>query len=113
MTTPLPAGVAVLERGWLSSNNVLLHGLPGEGAVLVDSGHCLHAPQTLALVRQALAGAPLARIVNTHLHSDQCGGNGAECQLAHGAGVGRRCAVVPRDRAAVRALHGAVVAGAG
>jgi glyoxylase-like metal-dependent hydrolase (beta-lactamase superfamily II) len=86
MTTPLPAGVAVLERGWLSSNNVLLHGLPGEGAVLVDSGHCLHAPQTLALVRQALAGAPLARIVNTHLHSDHCGGN-ATLQRALGAAV--------------------------
>jgi glyoxylase-like metal-dependent hydrolase (beta-lactamase superfamily II) len=86
MTIPLPAGIAVLERGWLSSNNVLLHGSPGDGAVLVDSGHCLHAPQTLALVTQALAGAPLARIVNTHLHSDHCGGN-ATLQRALGAAV--------------------------
>jgi glyoxylase-like metal-dependent hydrolase (beta-lactamase superfamily II) len=71
-------GVTVLERGWLSSNNVLLHGAPGEGATLVDSGHCLHAAQTLALVRAALAAGgqqTLARIVNTHLHSDHCGGN--------------------------------------
>ncbi|SHM10926.1 MBL fold metallo-hydrolase [Rhizobacter sp. OV335] len=86
MTVPLPAGIAVLERGWLSSNNVLLHGSPGDGAVLVDSGHCLHAPQTLALVTQALAGASLARIVNTHLHSDHCGGN-ATLQRALGAAV--------------------------
>lgn len=68
-------GVTFLERGWLSSNNVLLHGAPGEGATLVDSGHCLHAAQTLALVRQALGGEKLVRIVNTHLHSDHCGGN--------------------------------------
>lgn len=68
-------GIAFIERGWLSSNNVLLHGAPGEGATLVDTGHCLHAAQTLALVRDALGGEPLARIVNTHLHSDHCGGN--------------------------------------
>ena len=68
-------GVTFIERGWLSSNNVLLHGVPGEGATLVDTGHCRHAPQTLALVRQALGAEPLARIVNTHLHSDHCGGN--------------------------------------
>ena len=70
------AGLVVLERGWLSSNNVLIHAAPGEaGAVLVDTGHVTHAHQTLSLVRHALAGLPLARIVNTHLHSDHCGGN--------------------------------------
>lgn len=68
-------GISFVERGWLSSNNVLLHGAPGEGATLVDTGHCTHAAQTLALVRQALGDEPLARIVNTHLHSDHCGGN--------------------------------------
>ena len=32
------AGLTVLQRGWLSSNNVLIHGAPGEaGAVLVDA----------------------------------------------------------------------------
>jgi glyoxylase-like metal-dependent hydrolase (beta-lactamase superfamily II) len=77
MPNPDPAldGLSVLERGWLSSNNVLLHGEPGEGATLVDSGHCAHAEQTLALVRHALAGESLSRLVNTHLHSDHCGGN--------------------------------------
>jgi glyoxylase-like metal-dependent hydrolase (beta-lactamase superfamily II) len=71
------AGLSVLQRGWLSSNNVLLHGEPGEGATLVDSGHCAHAAHTLALVRHALGGEPLAQLVNTHLHSDHCGGNAA------------------------------------
>ncbi len=71
------AGLTVLDRGWLSSNNVLLHGALGEGAVLVDSSHCTHAEQTVQLVRHALGRAPLARVVNTHLHSDHCGGNAA------------------------------------
>ena len=70
-------GLVFLQRGWLSSNNVLLRGAAGEGATLVDSGHCAHAAQTVALVREALAGEPLARLVNTHLHSDHCGGNAA------------------------------------
>lgn len=82
---PALQGLTVLQRGWLSSNNVLLHG-QGAGAVLVDSSHLLHAPQTLALVRQALAGEALAGIVNTHLHSDHCGGN-ATLQAALGGRI--------------------------
>jgi glyoxylase-like metal-dependent hydrolase (beta-lactamase superfamily II) len=75
---PALSGLTVLERGWLSSNNIIIHAAPGEpGAVLVDSGHAVHAEQTIALVRHALRGEPLARIVNTHLHSDHCGGNAA------------------------------------
>ena len=73
-------GLTVFERGWLSSNNVLLHGSTGEGAVLVDSSHTLHAAQTVALLQQALAGQadqPLVTLLNTHLHSDHCGGNAA------------------------------------
>jgi glyoxylase-like metal-dependent hydrolase (beta-lactamase superfamily II) len=82
MSTPAPYaalnGLTVLERGWLSSNNVLIHRAPDEaGAVLVDTGHVVHAQQTVALVRHALHGEPLRRIVNTHLHSDHCGGNAA------------------------------------
>lgn len=65
----------VLQRGWLSANNILLHGQPDEGAVLVDSGHSVHAAQTEALVRHALHGQGLRLVVNTHLHSDHCGGN--------------------------------------
>ena len=89
-------GLTVLERGWLSSNNVLIP--DATGATLVDSGHCVHAPQTVALVRQALQGAPLARVLNTHLHSDHCGGNAA-LQRAFGAAVG----IPPGQAAAVAA----------
>ncbi|WP_093384997.1 MBL fold metallo-hydrolase [Variovorax sp. OV329] len=71
----LPADVQVLERGWLSSNNVLLIG--SEQAALVDSGYCTHSAQTLALVGQALGHRSLDLLVNTHLHSDHCGGNAA------------------------------------
>lgn len=76
----LPPGISVFERGWLSSNNVLLRDADADAgeAVLVDSGHVLHAGQTTALVRRALGpGGTLHRIVNTHLHSDHCGGNAA------------------------------------
>ena len=80
-------GLTVLERGWLSSNNILIHPAHGEvGALLVDTSHVNHAAQTLALVQHALAGQPLAGIVNTHLHSDHCGGN-ATLQRALGAPV--------------------------
>jgi glyoxylase-like metal-dependent hydrolase (beta-lactamase superfamily II) len=78
MRASLLPGVAVFERGWLSSNNVLLHGADGEHAALVDTGYVAHAAQTLALVRHGLRpGQTLSRIVNTHLHSDHCGGNAA------------------------------------
>ncbi len=63
----------VLERGWLSSNNILFTG--PSGTALIDSGYLLHAPQTLALVRHGLQEQPLERVINTHLHSDHCGGN--------------------------------------
>ena len=71
----LPAGVTVFERGWLSANNILFTG--PESAALVDSGYCTHADQTVALVRRALGDRPLDFLVNTHLHSDHCGGNAA------------------------------------
>lgn len=70
--------LSVIERGWLSSNNILIGDGEG-GAVLVDTGYSTHAPQTLALVQSALRGRALSKIFNTHLHSDHCGGN-AELQ---------------------------------
>jgi glyoxylase-like metal-dependent hydrolase (beta-lactamase superfamily II) len=75
MSLRLPPSMHVFERGWLSSNNVLFIG--SAGTALVDSGYVTHAPQTLALVAHALAGRPLDRLLNTHLHSDHCGGNAA------------------------------------
>ncbi len=71
----LPATLLVLERGWLSANNVVF--FDGEEATVVDSGYVTHADQTVALVRHALAGRRLARVVNTHSHSDHIGGNAA------------------------------------
>jgi glyoxylase-like metal-dependent hydrolase (beta-lactamase superfamily II) len=90
-------GLTLLARGWLSSNNVVLHGAPGEGATVIDTGHSVHAAQTMALVAQALAGEPLTRIVNTHLHSDHCGGNAA-LQAAH---PGAALWIAPGQAAAV------------
>jgi len=71
----LPASVQVIERGWLSANNIVLHAQGG--ATLVDSGYGSHAAQTLALLEHALQGRALARLVNTHCHSDHMGGNAA------------------------------------
>jgi glyoxylase-like metal-dependent hydrolase (beta-lactamase superfamily II) len=81
----LPPSIRVFERGWLSSNNVLLFD-DDRSATLVDTGYVTHKAQTRELVRHALQGRTLARIVNTHLHSDHCGGN-AELQRAFGATI--------------------------
>ena len=77
----LPDSMHVLQRGWLSSNNILFTG-DGHSA-LVDSGYASHAPQTLELVAHLLRGRPLDLLVNTHTHSDHCGGN-AVLQQAYG-----------------------------
>ncbi|HTY98461.1 MAG TPA: MBL fold metallo-hydrolase, partial [Rhodocyclaceae bacterium] len=69
----LPPQIRVIERGWLSSNNILFH--EGEVATLVDSGYAGHAERTLELVGEALAGRRLARLINTQSHSDHIGGN--------------------------------------
>jgi glyoxylase-like metal-dependent hydrolase (beta-lactamase superfamily II) len=69
----LPSTMRVFERGWLSSNNILFLG--SDETALVDSGYKTHAPQTLALVKHALQERSLDRLINTHLHSDHCGGN--------------------------------------
>ncbi len=97
MSAPLLSGLSVFERGWLSSNNVLLHGGEGEHATLIDTGYVAHAEQTLALVRQALRPEQtLSCIVNTHLHSDHCGGNAALVRA-----FGARVVIPPGDADAV------------
>lgn len=73
------AGVTYFERGWLSSNNVLIRG-DGPSA-LVDSGYAAHASQTVDLVQSALDDQRLELLLNTHLHSDHCGGNAALQQV--------------------------------
>lgn len=81
MNTPvsLPQSIRVFERGWLSSNNVLL--IDEKRTALVDTGYATHAAQTVALVQRTLGERALDLIVNTHLHSDHCGGN-AQLQAA-------------------------------
>ena len=72
-----PPQLHVFVRDWLSSNNVVLKS--HDGGVVIDSGYTKHAPLTLALLasRQGLDDAPLAKLVNTHCHSDHMGGNAA------------------------------------
>ncbi len=71
----LPASMQVLERGWLSSNSIVFD--EGGAISVVDTGYVSHAPMLVQLIEQARRGRPLARIVNTHLHSDHVGGNAA------------------------------------
>jgi glyoxylase-like metal-dependent hydrolase (beta-lactamase superfamily II) len=73
----LPPQLHIFIRDWLSANNVLLKAR--DGNVLIDSGYGRHAPMTLALLEtaQGIGDAPLAKLVNTHCHSDHMGGNAA------------------------------------
>jgi len=89
---PLPASLLVLERGWLSANNII--GLDGPQAEMIDSGYVTHAEQTIALVRHALDGRRLLRLLNTHSHSDHIGCNAAVqsafgCRIRIPAGIAR------------------------
>ncbi len=74
MTPTLPPGLLVIERGWLSANLVLAQ---GQCPALIDSGYVSHAEQTLQLVAASLKGEAPELLLNTHLHSDHCGGNAA------------------------------------
>ena len=73
-TDALPRGIEVIERGWLSANLVVAK---GQCPALIDSGYVTHVPQTLQLVQTCLQGQAPALLLNTHLHSDHCGGNAA------------------------------------
>jgi len=74
----LPPGIDIFERGWLSANNIFLFGK--DDISLVDTGYCAHQQMTVDLVISALKQhglKTLNKVVNTHLHSDHCGGNAA------------------------------------
>ena len=68
-------GVTVLERGWLSSNNIVFRRRTGGPVTVVDTGYDSHAEQTLSLMERVSGGAGVDQVFNTHLHSDHCGGN--------------------------------------
>ncbi|OHC09943.1 MAG: MBL fold metallo-hydrolase [Polynucleobacter sp. GWA2_45_21] len=77
----LPPGIEIFERGWLSANNIFL--FCEDDVSLVDSGYCTHQQMTVDLVSYALKQhnlSSLNKLVNTHLHSDHCGGNAALSQ---------------------------------
>jgi glyoxylase-like metal-dependent hydrolase (beta-lactamase superfamily II) len=78
----LPASIHVLERGWLSANNIVF--VEGVTAV-VDTGYWIHQVQTIELVRAILGPQSLHLVLNTHLHSDHCGGNAALAQQYPGS----------------------------
>lgn len=69
----LPKGFHFFERGWLSSNSLLLQ--DDEEAVLFDTGYVTHSRQLLKLIKNRLGSQALDEVINTHLHSDHCGGN--------------------------------------
>lgn len=98
--TLLQIGAQVLVRGWLSANNLVFRDGAG-GASVVDTGYLSHAEQTVALVQQALRGAPLAHVVNTHLHSDHCGANASLARrwpgLRISVPIGYRSRLMPWD----------------
>ena len=73
----LPPQMHVFVRDWLSANHVVLRS--DAGCVVIDSGYDKHVPLMLALIasRMGLDGRPLAKLVNTHCHSDHVGGNAA------------------------------------
>ena len=72
----LPSDIHVVERGWLSANQIFHKGK--DVLDVVDSGFHTHVPQTISLVKHQLSiGESLkpGKLINTHLHSDHCGGN--------------------------------------
>ena len=75
MSIALPAGLHFFERGWLSSNAVFLD--DGHSSVLIDTGYHTHSSLLLDFLHLHLNDRSLSFLVNTHLHSDHCGGNKA------------------------------------
>lgn len=117
----LPANLLVLERGWLSSNNIIF--FEADQAALIDSGYVTHASQTVALLEHALDGRRLTRLLNTHSHSDHIGGNAAVaaafgCRVIVPAGIDATIAewneeallLSPLGQSATRFRHDATIA---
>jgi glyoxylase-like metal-dependent hydrolase (beta-lactamase superfamily II) len=81
----LPASIRFIERDWLSANHILF--FDQHQATVVDTGYKKHQALTLQLIdfhlqqyqqlnaNRLTRNVELVRIINTHLHSDHCGGN--------------------------------------
>jgi glyoxylase-like metal-dependent hydrolase (beta-lactamase superfamily II) len=67
-------GLTVVERGWLSANMVIAQ---GRQTAVIDTGYVSHQAQTVSLVQAAFGRNGPRLLLNTHLHSDHCGGNAA------------------------------------
>lgn len=72
----LPPNFHVIERGWLSANQIYIW---SESFLdVIDSGFCTHQAQTVELLNlqmKTLTDVSPRFLINTHLHSDHCGGN--------------------------------------
>jgi len=74
----LPKNIHVIERGWLSANQIYIH--DHASIDVIDSGFCFHSEQTIQLMQSFLdqhSSLKPRNLFNTHLHSDHCGGNRA------------------------------------
>ncbi|HWF07511.1 MAG TPA: MBL fold metallo-hydrolase [Bryobacteraceae bacterium] len=59
-----------------------------DGVLLVDTQYAPMAPKIMAAIR-TLSEAPIKYIINTHMHGDHTGGNGALVKLGAGGGMPR------------------------
>jgi glyoxylase-like metal-dependent hydrolase (beta-lactamase superfamily II) len=93
----LPDSIRFIERDWLSANHVMFRDrVAGEDvATIIDTGYVKSADVTVAKIDETLSiwdDISLAKIINTHIHSDHIGCN-LHVQRAHPG-----CSIaVPRD----------------
>jgi glyoxylase-like metal-dependent hydrolase (beta-lactamase superfamily II) len=78
----LPNTLRFIERDWLSANHIVGFEPDGDSASVIDTGYHKHRELTAKLIETTIGNKKLTRIVNTHLHSDHCGGN-ALLQATH------------------------------
>ena len=99
----LPASMRVFERGWLSSNNVLFIDDARAPLWSIPATRRTHRRRSRSCSKRS-ARRSLDLIVNTHLHSDHCGGNALlqatfACDTLIPANGSRRRARLGRRRA--------------
>jgi glyoxylase-like metal-dependent hydrolase (beta-lactamase superfamily II) len=71
----LPSTLRFIERDWLSANHIVGLEPDSLSASVIDTGYHKHRELTVKLIEATIGNRRLIRIVNTHLHSDHCGGN--------------------------------------